>query len=80
LTKTYGVSVGTVPKAVEPLVAEGLIEPSQGRGTFVRRPGLNASMGRFFRHKTNGENIIPQSRILNCTLAAPRRYTRIACD
>ena len=48
LTRTYGVAVGTVRKAVETLVAEGLLERNQGRGTFVRRPSFDASLFRFF--------------------------------
>lgn len=72
LTKTYGVAIGTVRKAVETLVAEGLLERNQGRGTFVRRPRFDASLFRFFRHQTAaGERKIPQGRILKRQLATP---------
>lgn len=72
LTKTYGVAIGTVRKAVETLVAEGMLERSQGRGTFVRRPSFDASLFRFFRHQTSGgTRQIPQGRILQRTLDAP---------
>ncbi|HAW23394.1 MAG TPA: GntR family transcriptional regulator, partial [Pseudomonas sp.] len=49
LTRHYGVAIGTVRKAVDTLVNEGLLLRSQGRGTFVRRPNFDASLARFFR-------------------------------
>ncbi len=42
LTRHYGVAVGTVRKAVDMLVAEGLLQRIQGRGTFLRRPNFDA--------------------------------------
>ncbi len=65
LAKTYNVAVGTVRKAVDVLVAEGLLERFQGRGTFVRRASFASSLFRFFRFQTEtGERRIPESRIL----------------
>ncbi|WP_087737797.1 GntR family transcriptional regulator [Paraburkholderia piptadeniae] len=65
LAKSYDVAVGTVRKAVDLLVAEGLLERFQGRGTFVRRASFDSSLFRFFRFQTRqGERRIPQSRIL----------------
>ena len=72
LTKSYGVAIGTVRKAVEVLVAEGMLERNQGSGTFVRRPSFDASLFRFFRHlATPGGQRIPDSRILSRVLARP---------
>lgn len=69
LTRQYGVAVGTVRKAVETLVAEGLLLRAQGRGTFVRRPNFDGSLFRFFRQvSANGQPQVPQSRILECRL------------
>lgn len=48
LADEYGVSVGTVRKAVDGLVGEGLLERRQGSGTFVRAPSFNATLFRFF--------------------------------
>jgi len=72
LTKTYKVAIGTVRKAVDTLVADGLLERSQGRGTFVRRPNFNSSLFRFFRHQTEGtKNKVPEGRILQRALLTP---------
>ncbi|MPW20682.1 UTRA domain-containing protein [Paraburkholderia sp. CNPSo 3157] len=65
LARSYDVAVGTVRKAVDLLVAEGLLERFQGRGTFVRRASFDSSLFRFFRFQTRqGERRIPESRIL----------------
>ncbi|APA90168.1 GntR family transcriptional regulator (plasmid) [Paraburkholderia sprentiae WSM5005] len=65
LAKSYDLAVGTVRKAVDLLVAEGLLERFQGRGTFVRRANFDSSLFRFFRFQTRqGERRIPESRIL----------------
>ena len=37
LAQSFDLAVGTVRKAIDLLVAEGLLERYQGRGTFVRR-------------------------------------------
>lgn len=69
LTKLYGVAIGTVRKAVDTLVNEGLLLRSQGRGTFVRRPNFDASLARFFRQvNASGGREIPRSQILSKAL------------
>jgi len=79
LTRTYGVAIGTIRKAVETLVAEGLLERSQGRGTFVRRPSFDASLFRFFRYVTQqGEHAVPQGRVLDRSVAAPPKTVAAA--
>jgi len=63
---SHGVSVGTVRKAIDRLVVEGLLERQQGRGTYVRRARFNSSLFRFFRFQSEtGERKIPQARILH---------------
>jgi GntR family transcriptional regulator len=65
LARTYDVAIGTVRKAVDVLVADGLLERFQGRGTFVRRASFDGSLFRFFRFQSKrGERRIPASRIL----------------
>ncbi len=66
LAAAHGVSVGTVRKAIDQLVSEGLLERQQGRGTYVRRARFNSSLFRFFRFQSEaGERKIPQARILH---------------
>lgn len=48
LARTHGVALGTVRKAIDHLVDDGLIYRVQGRGTFVRRPTFSSSLARFF--------------------------------
>ena len=43
LSAEYELSTGTVRKAVDALVSEGILERQQGRGTFVRRPQFQSS-------------------------------------
>lgn len=50
LAREHGVSVGTVRKAIDLLVADGIVERVQGSGTFVRRPTFSNSLFRFFRN------------------------------
>ena len=73
LAQTHNVAIGTVRKAIDQLVADGVLERQQGRGTFVRRAKFNSSLFRFFRFQTeSGERQVPQSRILQLkSLPAP---------
>jgi len=65
LTKQFAVATGTVRKAIDALVSDGLLERSQGKGTFVRRPRFDSSLFRFFRFESvTGERRIPESKIL----------------
>jgi GntR family transcriptional regulator len=78
LTTLYGVSPGTVRKAIDLLVADGLLDRMQGKGTFVRRPSFDSSLFRFFRFEgVSGERLIPESRILTRSVeAAPSAVAR----
>jgi GntR family transcriptional regulator len=72
LAERHNVALGTVRRAMEVLVAEGLVERVHGRGTFVRRPSFDKSMARFLRHMgRDGKATIPESRILECSVALP---------
>lgn len=73
LSAEYQLSTGTVRKAVDALVSEGILERQQGRGTFIRRPQFQTSLFRFFRFQSAcGERRVPQSRILSIEpVAAP---------
>ena len=47
----YQVSVGTVRKAVEKLVEDGVLVKHQGRGTFLKKPDFNTSLLRFYKFR-----------------------------
>ena len=47
LAQMYSVSVGTVRKAVEGLVEDGLLVKKQGKGTFLKQPNFENSLIRF---------------------------------
>lgn len=61
LAKTYNVSLGTMRKALDVLVEQGLVERIQGKGTYVRGPLAGSSMLRFFRF----EGVNPTSKVLS---------------
>jgi len=65
IAETHQVSIGTVRKAIDSLVADGVLERFQGKGTFVRRPDFQSSFFRFFRFASaGGAPRVPVSRIL----------------
>lgn len=48
LAQRYGVSIGTLRKAIDELVAEGVVVRRQGSGTFISSHGANRLMFHFF--------------------------------
>lgn len=66
LARDHDLSVGTVRKAVQQLVDEGLLERRQGTGTFLRKPAFDATLFRFFqaREGTSAPSI-PTSRLIS---------------
>jgi GntR family transcriptional regulator len=74
LARKYDMSVGTVRKAIELLIADGLVDRIQGKGTYVRRPTFSSSLFRFFR--TPGGTGIPATAdgvILERSIKIPPR-------
>lgn len=66
LALRHGVALGTVRKAIEGLVQQGLVERRQGRGTFVRRADFGNALFRFFRHTdAGGRPIRPEGRVVD---------------
>lgn len=69
LAENLGVAVGTVRKAFDALVAEGILIRRQGKGTFLRRANFDASLFRFFRYEDReGIRRVPESRLLRRTI------------
>ncbi|MEP3333519.1 GntR family transcriptional regulator [Sedimentitalea sp.] len=66
LAKEYALSVGTVRKAVDGLVGEGLLERRQGSGTYVKAPAFDATLFRFFQwREVDGNQVsIPSSNLI----------------
>jgi len=62
--------VGTVRRAIQQLVDEGLLERRQGAGTYLRKRAFNVSLFRFFAlGAEGGGRSIPQSRLIARTRA-----------
>lgn len=73
LSTEYQQSTGSVCKAVQAVVNEGLRDRQQGRGTFFRRRQFQSSLFRFIRfHTAAGKRQIPERRIFSIEpLSAP---------
>ncbi|SME93695.1 GntR family transcriptional regulator [Tistlia consotensis] len=70
LAEQTGAALGTVRRAIEVLVDDGLLTRQQGRGTFVRKADFSNSLFRFFRMTgEDGALLMPQGRILARRLA-----------
>jgi len=78
LAGRYGVSQGTVRKAIDALASEHMLIRRQGRGTFVASHQEQRAQFRFLRLRPDeGEPIQPSSRFLACRrLRAPVEISR----
>ena len=82
LAVEFDVSVGTVRKAVDGLVDEGLLERRQGSGTYMRAPSFNATLFRFFaiRDADGALPSIPSSNMILRGLAKAPKEAAEALD
>lgn len=71
LAEEFGVSQGTVRKALDALAAENLVERHQGRGTFVARHTSDTVHFRFFRLYDADGRIHPDSRDVQIAVERP---------
>lgn len=83
LAREYGVSCGTIRKALTILEQKSLITRRQGRGTFVNEPASDASTIRFIRiHRSDGECIwgeVKSSEIIEAAATEAER-TKLSLD
>ena len=76
LAAEHGVALGTMRRALDLLVEQGLVDRQHGRGTFVRQGLSGAAMLRFFRFGAAGD-AAPLSRIVaRQALVAPAAVAR----
>lgn len=81
LAKMHQVSVGTVRKAMDMLVNEGLVDRMHGKGTFVRRSGFATPLFRFFGHLAkNGTILTPNGRVINRRRTTPPPEVRVGLE
>lgn len=67
LAREYGVSQGTIRKALDAMAAERLVVRHQGRGTEVARHTSERSLFQFWHlYGSDGERQLPTSRVLQC--------------
>jgi GntR family transcriptional regulator len=65
LAQRFNVSIGTLRKAVDELVAEQVLVRQQGRGTYVATHGPSRLMFQFFRIvREDGERQLPEPELL----------------
>jgi GntR family transcriptional regulator len=71
LCERFGVSIGTLRRAVDELTASGLLLRQQGRGTFVARHSQDRYLFSFFHLVgQDGRKEYPRVRFLKCGIAS----------
>jgi GntR family transcriptional regulator len=67
LAGRFGVSQGTVRKAIDELATENILVRRQGKGTFVATHSEERTQFRFLRiHADSGEKEYPKSEVIDC--------------
>lgn len=74
LSERYGISIGTVRKAIDELVAENILIRQQGRGTFVASHTRDRLLFYFFHIvPDSGEKVYPEVQFLSFAKAKADR-------
>ncbi len=82
LCKQFGVSRGTVVKAIEVLQGEGLLQRRQGVGTFVARPALHRMPGFLlgFSETVRRQGRTPTHRLISESELSRADAIQFGCD
>lgn len=82
LCRQFGVSRGTVVKAIDVLLAEGLLQRRQGVGTFVSRPALHRSPGYLlgFSETVRRQGRVPTHRLIDHRELDRNEALQFGCD
>ncbi len=81
LAAEYGVSQGTLRKALDELAVERLVVRQQGRGTVVARHDSERALFQFFHiHGADGRRQLPDSRVLGVNSAMANREEAVALE
>ncbi len=74
LGKEFGVSQGTIRKALDEMTAENIFIRKQGKGTFVSQHSAARSLFHFFYVVSNdGKRILPDSKVIGLTRASANK-------
>jgi GntR family transcriptional regulator len=74
LASRYKVSVGTIRRAINELVAENILVREQGRGTFVVSHTEDYMLNVFFRiENKNGKRGLPNSNLISFAISKPTK-------
>lgn len=77
LCRHYGVSRGTIRRAIHDLVQIGLVRRHRGKGTYVNRPKLEASVVAYYnQYKLTGIRHDPHAQVLRCERCVARPEIR----
>ncbi len=82
LCADHGVSRGTVVRAIEQLVGDGIVHRRQGAGSFVARPSLHRRAGNLlsFTESAAGEGKQSQQSLIAFKAASPEQVREFDCD
>ncbi len=82
LCRQFSVSRGTVVKAIDVLLAQGMLQRRQGVGTFVARPALHRAPGylRGFSETVRSEGRIPAHRLVGQQQLSRNQALQFGCD
>lgn len=82
LCVNHGVSRGTVVRAIEQLVGDGIVHRRQGAGSFVARPSLHRRAGNLlsFSESAAGDGRQSQQKLIEFGEASAEQIREFDCD